>query len=119
MRQVPGEDERRADQPSARVVRSVNGWTVVLERLHDGEDCSATTVVKASAQGEWTTFAPSELRRATIAGARITRLADRSRERSERLGKVGGERGIRTHGTVPGSVVFKTTAFNHSTIFPN
>src|SRR6476646_1667144 len=35
-------------------------------------------------------------------------------ERSE----VGGERGIRTPGTVSGSVVFKTTAIDHSAISP-
>ncbi len=30
----------------------------------------------------------------------------------------GGERGIRTPGTLPGSVVFKTTAIDHSAIPP-
>ena len=32
--------------------------------------------------------------------------------------KSGGERGIRTPGTVSGSVVFKTTAIDHSAISP-
>jgi hypothetical protein len=32
--------------------------------------------------------------------------------------KDGGERGIRTPGTVSGSVVFKTTAIDHSAISP-
>jgi hypothetical protein len=50
--------------------------------------------------------------------ARVARLANRSRERSERLAKVGGEGGIRTPGTVPGSVVFKTTAIDHSATSP-
>ena len=33
-------------------------------------------------------------------------------------GKIGGGRGIRTPGTVSGTVVFKTTRFNHSRIPP-
>src|SRR5678815_5661549 len=37
------------------------------------------------------------LRRTTFAIARLRRPANRSRERSERLAKVGGEGGIRTH----------------------
>jgi hypothetical protein len=32
--------------------------------------------------------------------------------------RIGGERGIRTPGTLPGSVVFKTTAIDHSAISP-
>ena len=32
--------------------------------------------------------------------------------------KVGGGRGIRTPGTLPGTVVFKTTAIDHSAIPP-
>jgi hypothetical protein len=32
--------------------------------------------------------------------------------------KAGGERGIRTPGTLPGTVVFKTTAIDHSAISP-
>ena len=32
--------------------------------------------------------------------------------------KYGGEGGIRTHGTVAGSLVFKTRALNHSTTPP-
>jgi hypothetical protein len=31
---------------------------------------------------------------------------------------IGGERGIRTPGGVPPSLVFKTSAFNHSAISP-
>ena len=31
---------------------------------------------------------------------------------------IGGERGIRTPGTLPGSTVFKTAALNHSAISP-
>src|SRR5947207_15442230 len=31
----------------------------------------------------------------------------------------GGERGIRTPGTLPGTVVFKTTAIDHSAISPH
>src|SRR5687767_13415123 len=37
---------------------------------------------------------------------------------SSKRAKVGGERGIRTPGTVSGSVVFKTTAIDHSAISP-
>src|SRR5688572_15920177 len=44
---------------------------------------------------------------------RRTRSADRSR----RAGG-GGERGIRTPGTLSGSTVFKTAALNHSAISP-
>ena len=32
--------------------------------------------------------------------------------------KYGGEGGIRTHGTVAGTLVFKTRALNHSTTSP-
>ena len=32
--------------------------------------------------------------------------------------KFGGEGGIRTHGTVAGTLVFKTRALNHSTTSP-
>src|SRR4051812_24633470 len=39
-----------------------------------------------------------------------------ARQRSD--GRTGGERGIRTPGTLPGSVVFKTTAIDHSAISP-
>ena len=33
--------------------------------------------------------------------------------------KYGGEGGIRTHGTVAGTLVFKTRALNHSTTSPD
>ena len=33
--------------------------------------------------------------------------------------KYGGEGGIRTHGTVAGTLVFKTRALNHSTTSPS
>ena len=45
-------------------------------------------------------------------------LASRSCERSERLAKVGGGRGIRTPGAVSRTAVFKTACFNHSHIPP-
>src|SRR6187431_1793913 len=53
-----------------------------------------------------------------FATARRRGLPSRSRERSERLAKAGGERGIRTPGTVSRSAVFKTACFNHSHISP-
>ena len=34
------------------------------------------------------------------------------------VNKYGGEGGIRTHGTVAGTLVFKTRALNHSTTSP-
>jgi hypothetical protein len=34
------------------------------------------------------------------------------------LSQLGGEGGIRTHGTVSGTTVFKTVTFNHSVTSP-
>ena len=54
----------------------------------------------------------------SFAFSRLSRLAIRSRERSERLAKDGGEEGIRTPGSLPTSAVFKTAALNHSATSP-
>src|SRR5207253_10612594 len=46
-------------------------------------------------------------------------VADRSDGRAPaRTTRFGGGRGIRTPGTLPGTVVFKTTAIDHSAIPP-
>ena len=75
---------------------------------------------------EWATFAKRSLRSAlrrphswpTFASFDGTRPANRSRERSERLAKVGGESGIRTHGRVSPTHAFQACSFNHSDISP-
>jgi hypothetical protein len=46
-------------------------------------------------------------------------LASRSCERSERLAKAGGERGIRTLGRVSPTHAFQACSFNHSDISPH
>ena len=48
----------------------------------------------------------------------LTRPANGSRERNERLTKVGGERGIRTLGRVSPTHAFQACSFNHSDISP-
>ena len=69
---------------------------------------------------EWDSapFAASPLRWTTLEGTRPARPANRSRERSARLEKVGGESGIRTHGRVSPTHAFQACSFNHSDISP-
>ncbi|CDG38279.1 hypothetical protein ASAP_0234 [Asaia bogorensis] len=45
-------------------------------------------------------------------------LRDRTESQPEIFGKNGGEGGIRTHGTLTRTAVFKTAAFNHSATSP-
>jgi hypothetical protein len=67
------------------------GWRAVWDDFRKW--WTSTSALRAS------TFAAARLRRTrrwtTFDDARVTRPANRSRERSERLAKVGGEAGIR------------------------
>src|SRR5919109_132550 len=91
---------------------------VVEGRCHEKWQSGLTVSVDAHLVRRPGIVRLSRLRWTTFATARLTRPANRSRERSERLAKVGGGGGIRTHGTVPRTAVFKTAAFNHSATPP-
>src|SRR5260370_5932362 len=89
----------------------------LVERGQLGGYCVHAVTVQRSACGRvrgrerrWSAFRG----RAAWAGY----LGDARPGQATRAQAVGGERGIRTPGTVSGSVVFKTTAIDHSAISP-
>ena len=54
----------------------------------------------------------------TISGTVTLRAASAGSKRTPQLVDIGGGRGIRTPGTLPGTAVFKTAAIDHSAIPP-